>query len=244
MLTRPRIEGVPLCSPKWRAIYRHGDCRPVNPDGLFANAPIFFERCGCTDPHSSPTGGSILHSNHRDRGGRSVAIREGGRRDDRTRQLWGPLERSVLVGEGIDIGCGDDPVSPNVVQFDRAQGDANDILRYVQREFDFVYSSHCLEHMWILGSRSLTTGGCCVMPTRSGAERRPLLAVPSQSSRRRESRAVRSGSEAAETGCPLNPGNSTLSRRGARWRSSVHRQTAAMGCGREPDVNPPRPREN
>jgi SAM-dependent methyltransferase len=65
----------------------------------------------------------------------------------KSRQLWGALESSVLAGQGIDIGCGDDPVSPNVVQFDRAQGDANDILRYVQREFDFVYASHCLEHM-------------------------------------------------------------------------------------------------
>jgi SAM-dependent methyltransferase len=65
----------------------------------------------------------------------------------KSRQLWGPLERSVLRGEGIDIGCGDDPVLPNAVPFDRAQGDANEILRHVQGEFDFVYSSHCLEHM-------------------------------------------------------------------------------------------------
>ena len=33
---------------------------------------------------------------------------------------------------------------------------------------------------------------------------------PPQSSRRREPRAVRSGSETAATGCPLNPGNSSF----------------------------------
>lgn len=33
------------------------------------------------------------------------------------------------------------------MRFDQAQGDANDILRHVHRQFDFVYASHCLEHM-------------------------------------------------------------------------------------------------
>lgn len=28
-----------------------------------------------------------------------------------------------------------------------ADGDANEILRHVQRQFDFVYASRCLEHM-------------------------------------------------------------------------------------------------
>ena len=31
--------------------------------------------------------------------------------------------------------------------FDLAQGDANHIRRYVDRRFDYVYASHCLEHM-------------------------------------------------------------------------------------------------
>jgi SAM-dependent methyltransferase len=65
----------------------------------------------------------------------------------KTKQAWGALERSVLRGEGIDIGCGPDPVFPNVVPFDIADGDAHDILRFVHRQFDFVYASHCLEHM-------------------------------------------------------------------------------------------------
>lgn len=31
--------------------------------------------------------------------------------------------------------------------FDKAQGDCNRIRDHVQRQFDYVYSSHCLEHM-------------------------------------------------------------------------------------------------
>ena len=65
----------------------------------------------------------------------------------KTRAVWGSLERAVLTGRGIDIGCGPDPVTPDVRGFDTADGDANDITRYVHEQFDFVYSSHCLEHM-------------------------------------------------------------------------------------------------
>ena len=48
----------------------------------------------------------------------------------KTMKLWGALEHSVLVGEGIDIGCGPDRVLPGVMPFDLAQGDANEIQRY------------------------------------------------------------------------------------------------------------------
>ena len=65
----------------------------------------------------------------------------------KTKKVWGELERSVLQGEGIDIGCGPDPVFPHVVPFDLAHGDANEIGKHVHRQFDFVYASHCLEHM-------------------------------------------------------------------------------------------------
>ena len=65
----------------------------------------------------------------------------------KTKKLWGDLERSILVGKGIDIGCGSDPVTPDVRRFDMEDGDANFITRYVHEDFDFVYSSHCLEHM-------------------------------------------------------------------------------------------------
>jgi len=65
----------------------------------------------------------------------------------KTRKLWGQLEISILRGKGIDIGCGPDPVTPDVHKFDQQNGDANQITKYVQEEFDFVFSSHCLEHM-------------------------------------------------------------------------------------------------
>ena len=65
----------------------------------------------------------------------------------KTRRLWGKLEQSILTGSGIDIGCGPDPVKPDVRRFDVAQGDANEITNYVHEEFDYVFSSHCLEHM-------------------------------------------------------------------------------------------------
>jgi SAM-dependent methyltransferase len=47
-----------------------------------------------------------------------------------------------LQGAGIDIGCGDDPVTPDCVRWDRP----NDAYA-PQGEFDWVYSSHCLEHL-------------------------------------------------------------------------------------------------
>ena len=66
----------------------------------------------------------------------------------KSKASWGELEWSVLQGEGIDIGCGPDPVIPNVQRFDLEQGDANHPSQYLNnKKFDFVFSSHCLEHM-------------------------------------------------------------------------------------------------
>lgn len=59
------------------------------------------------------------------------------------------MERSLFTGEGIDIGCGSKPVVDNALGFDKNSGDANYIMEYLPKEkkFDFVFSSHCLEHM-------------------------------------------------------------------------------------------------
>jgi SAM-dependent methyltransferase len=65
----------------------------------------------------------------------------------KSRQYWTAIEREATTGKGIDIGCGNDPVLPGCKCFDVADGDANEISRYVHEQFDFVYSSHCLEHM-------------------------------------------------------------------------------------------------
>lgn len=69
------------------------------------------------------------------------------RETDKTRLLWGDEEWAILSGEGIDIGCGDSPVTGAARRFDINDGDANHITEYVEDKFDFVYSSHCLEHM-------------------------------------------------------------------------------------------------
>lgn len=65
----------------------------------------------------------------------------------KSRRWWGELEATVLRGQGIDIGCGPDPVMPDARPFDVGDGDANHISRHVHEQFDYVYSSHCLEHM-------------------------------------------------------------------------------------------------
>lgn len=65
----------------------------------------------------------------------------------KTKKIWTDFERKLLTGRGIDIGCGPDPISPDAVPFDQEQGDANRISEYVKEQFDFVFSSHCLEHM-------------------------------------------------------------------------------------------------
>jgi SAM-dependent methyltransferase len=65
----------------------------------------------------------------------------------KTKSIMGPLEKSVLTGSGIDIGCGPDPIFPDVRRFDVEDGDANVISQFVSDQFDFVFSSHCLEHM-------------------------------------------------------------------------------------------------
>lgn len=65
----------------------------------------------------------------------------------KTLKTWGEWEHELLRGKGIDIGCGPDPVTPDARPFDLEHGDANHITRYLDEQFDYVFSSHCLEHM-------------------------------------------------------------------------------------------------
>ena len=65
----------------------------------------------------------------------------------KARKYWGEIEKTALKGKGIDIGCGPDPVTPDARRFDQEHGDANVASQYIKDQFDFVYSSHCLEHM-------------------------------------------------------------------------------------------------
>jgi SAM-dependent methyltransferase len=65
----------------------------------------------------------------------------------KTKKIWTKKYFEYIKGDGIDIGCGKDPIFSNVFPFDIEQGDANEITKYVNKSFDFVFSSHCLEHM-------------------------------------------------------------------------------------------------
>lgn len=67
----------------------------------------------------------------------------------KTLSVISDLHKKLLHGKGIDIGSGPYPVVQNAEPFDVIHGDADNILDYVKQigEFDFVFSSHCLEHM-------------------------------------------------------------------------------------------------
>lgn len=74
----------------------------------------------------------------------------------RRRYFDGVFHSSFFVGEGIDIGSGNDPLGnyaqmfpaiESVRAWDIEDGDAQ-VMKGVDNEsFDFVHSSHCLEHM-------------------------------------------------------------------------------------------------
>lgn len=65
----------------------------------------------------------------------------------KTKKYWTQKDFDFLKGEGIDIGCGNDPILPHVTPFDQEHGDANKISQYLNKQFDFVFSCHSLEHM-------------------------------------------------------------------------------------------------
>lgn len=70
-----------------------------------------------------------------------------GQEASKTRELWPDHISIILAGEGLDIGAGQDPISPGARVFDLEDGDAGRIDEYVSEKFDYVFSSHCLEHM-------------------------------------------------------------------------------------------------
>jgi len=55
-----------------------------------------------------------------------------------------------FIGDGIDIGGGDDTLrieNGSVQRWDKVNGDAQYLNNIENESKDFVYSSHCLEHM-------------------------------------------------------------------------------------------------
>ena len=74
----------------------------------------------------------------------------------RRRYADGAFHTRFLVGEGLDVGGGDDPLAAQAAAFagirslrswDLADGDGQRLEGVPDASFDFVYSSHCLEHL-------------------------------------------------------------------------------------------------
>lgn len=72
------------------------------------------------------------------------------------RVLDSRFARRYFVGNGIDVGGGYDPLAlfieffpliKNVINYDAPQGDAQKLANVDDASFDFLFSSHCLEHM-------------------------------------------------------------------------------------------------
>jgi SAM-dependent methyltransferase len=54
---------------------------------------------------------------------------------------------TIFVGAGLDVGCGDDPVTPDCLHWDKPQGDAQLLSGLPLTHFDWVTFSHCLEDL-------------------------------------------------------------------------------------------------
>ncbi|HTY02756.1 MAG TPA: methyltransferase domain-containing protein [Rhodocyclaceae bacterium] len=96
----------------------------------------------------------------------------------RRRYFDGAFHARYFVGSGIDIGggpdqlgqyCGIFPLMQSVRTWDLPDGDAQYMTGVADNSYDFVHSSHCLEHMrdplmamrsWL---RILKPGGHCVV---------------------------------------------------------------------------------
>lgn len=65
----------------------------------------------------------------------------------KSRRLREGFYETYLCGNGLDIGFGGDLVVPNARGWDFEQGDAQYLTGLEDEQFDFVYSSHTLEHL-------------------------------------------------------------------------------------------------
>lgn len=64
------------------------------------------------------------------------------------------LNNLIFSGKGLDIGAGHDGIAKHgfdVYEWDLADGDAQLLERVPNDTYDFVHSSHCLEHMRNVG---------------------------------------------------------------------------------------------
>ncbi len=101
----------------------------------------------------------------------------------RARRLQEGFFEKFCTGQGLDVGYGGDLVVPNARGWDVENGDAHELSGLADASFDFVYSSHLLEHVryparavrtwW----RVLRPGGHLILyvPDRELAERKRTL---------------------------------------------------------------------
>lgn len=97
-----------------------------------------------------------------------------------------------LVGEGIDIGAGSDPISLYseifplmgfVREWDLQDADAQLLQGVANESFGFVHSSHCLEHLRdpLVASHCRTGSGCCARTVTSFSLFRDFLLALAES---------------------------------------------------------------
>ncbi len=63
-----------------------------------------------------------------------------------------PFAKEVLRGRGLDIGCGKTKWSfPGSIAIDKSFKDDYDAMNLPEGQFDYIFSSHCLEHLpdWV-----------------------------------------------------------------------------------------------
>jgi len=99
------------------------------------------------------------------------------------RRIASGFFKDYCYGTGVDIGAGTDPVLPDSDVVDKLTGGDAYKLVYPDSHFDYVYSSHCLEHLTFAKqalyewNRVLKVGGRLILflPERDNYERKNEL---------------------------------------------------------------------
>ena len=58
-----------------------------------------------------------------------------------------PRLQALLTGKGLDIGCGATPITDDCDRWDQEQGDAQFLDGVADESYDWIFSSHLLEHV-------------------------------------------------------------------------------------------------